>query len=184
MHTSKRLLGCAALLLASCGSLSLGCVTESSRADALMRSTSAARASAPLGGEALAQRKTELARTFRDLSHMNTTLESLRWRDDRESGLLFGDFVELHLEKQVFPVLEGEWQSRHPEVAALDADVRLAVAELWMRTGSGSRTDRMRDDSEDRFEGRSEMLVSYPLGSQGTLRDAVAHLRDRSWWDR
>jgi hypothetical protein len=183
MHASNRRL-VLALLIAWGGSLALGCSSDTSRADALMRSTSEARASAPLGGEALAQRKVELSRTFRDLSHMNTTLESLRWRDDREGSYLFGDFVELHLERQVYPMLEGEWQSRHPEVAALDAEVRLAVAELWMRTGSSSRTDRMLDDIEGRFEGRSEMLVSYPLGSQGTLREAVAHLRDRSWWDR
>jgi len=183
MHPSNRL-RIAAILLAASGSLALGCVSETTRADALMRNTSDAQASAPLGGEALAQRKVELARAFRDLSHFNTTLESLRWREDREGTYLFSDFVGLHLEKQVFPMLGGEWQSRHPEVAALDADVRLAVAELWMRTGSGSQTDRMLDDIEERFSGRDEMLVSYPLGSQSTLREAVAHLRDRSWWDR
>jgi hypothetical protein len=165
------------------GALAAGCVSDETRANALMAATSDARATAPLGGEALLQRKLELERTFRDLEHFNTTLESLQWRDDRNGKVMFSEFVDHYLAKQVLPILEGEWQSRHPEVAVLDADVRLGVAELWFRIGATSRTDRMLEEIERRYAGRGDMVVSYPFGSQGTLHDGVARLRDRGWWN-
>lgn len=159
------------------------CTSHERRADELVRRASEARSSAPLGGEALAQRKLELERSFRDLSHFNATLESLYRRSDRNGLVQFGEFVDHYLSKQVLPILEGEWQSRHPEMAVRDADVRLAVAELWFRIGATSRTDRMLDEIERRYQGREDMLVSYPLGSQGTLRQGVDRLRNRSWWN-
>jgi hypothetical protein len=178
MHSNIHRTAMLSLLL--CGAFLAGCVSDQTRADDMMRSAGRARASAPMGGEALEQRKHELERTFRDLIHFNSTFDSLNRRDDREGKLMFGEFVDLQLTKQVLPMLEGEWQSRHPELSALDADVRFAVAELWMRMGSSSRTRRMLDEIERRFEGRGEMLVSYPLGEQGTLRDGLAILRSRS----
>lgn len=168
------------LAVVLCGGSLAGCVSDATRADAMVRNASTAEASAPLAGEALEQRKLELERTYRDLTHFNVTFDSLHRRNDREGKLLFSEFVDLQLTKQVLPMLEGEWQSRHPELSALDADVRLAVAELWMRMGATSASLRMLDEIDRRFEGRGEMLVSYPIGSQGTLRDGVAMLRERS----
>jgi hypothetical protein len=146
----------------------------------MVRNASQAEASAPLSGEALEQRKQELERTYSDLTHFNVTLDGLHRRSDREGKLLFSEFVDLQITKQVLPMLEGEWQSRHPELSALDADVRLAVSELWMRMGATLAARRMLDEIDRRFEGRGEMLVSYPLGSQGTLSDGLAILRERS----
>ncbi len=173
----------ALLVLALGGPLLGGCVSHERRADDLVRRTSDARASAPLGGEALAQRKLELERTYRDLAHLNDTLESLHRRDDRNGKVIFSEFVNHLLAKQVLPLLEGEWQSEHPEVAELDANVRLGVAELWLRIGAVSHTDRMLEEIERRYSGRDDMLVSYPFGSQGTLAQGVARLRNRSWWN-
>jgi len=168
------------LAVVLCGGSLAGCVSDATRADAMVRSANAAEASAPLAGEALEQRKLELERTYRDLTHFNATFDSLNRRNDREGKLMFSAFVDHHLTKQVLPTLAGEWQSRHPELSAVDADVRLTVAELWMRMGATSRTRRMLNEIERRFEGRGDMLVSYPIGSQGTLRDGVAMLRQRS----
>ena len=35
----------------------------------------------------------------------------------------------------------------------------------------------MLDEIERRYKGRGEMLVGYPIGSERTLRDAVARMR-------
>ncbi len=168
------------LILVLCGGGLAGCVSDTTRADAMVRSANQGEASAPMSGEALEQRKLELERTYGDLTHFNATFDSLNRRKDREGKILFSEFVDLTLTKQVLPMLEGEWQSRHPELSALDADVRLTVAELWVRMGSTSRTRRMLAEIERRFEGRGEMLVNYPIGTQGTLRDGIAMLRERS----
>ena len=169
--------------LAVCAALAAGCLSDERRANEWVRRASDARASAPLGGEALLQRKLELERAFRDLTHFNTTLDGLQRRRDRNGKLQFTAFVGNYLERQVLPMLEPEWQSRHPEVAVLDADVRLAVAELWFRIGATSRTDQMLDEIERRYAGRGDMIVSYPFGREGTLQDGVERLRDRRWWN-
>lgn len=179
MHRIPLCAALAALALAGAA----GCTSHETRADEMVRRTSEGQSSAPLGGEALAQRKLELERCFRDLTHFNATLESLYQRRDRNGLVMFSEFVDHYLAKQVLPILEGEWQSRHPEVAVRDANVRLVVAELWFRLGATSRTDRMLDEIERRYQGREDMLVSYPLGAQGTLRQGVERLRSRSWWN-
>ncbi|MEM7408700.1 MAG: hypothetical protein AAF430_00520 [Myxococcota bacterium] len=160
-----------------------GCVTDETIADDLLEQTARSEANAPLGGEALVQRKLDLDRSYRDLSHFHATLESLNRRGDRGASVMFREFVDMYLVKHVLPLLEGEWQSRHPEVAVLDVNVRFAVAELWLQMGSPSSTDRMLEEIERRYPGRGEMVVSYPLGSQGTLREGIERLRNRDWWN-
>lgn len=173
----------ALLLLGCCVALAAGCVSDENLADDLLAKASGSEASAPLGGEALVQRRLELDRTFRDLTHFHTTLESLNRRDDRSATLLFSEFLDHYIAKHVLPMLEGEWQSRHPEVAVLDVNVRLAVAELWLQMGSPSRTDEMLEAIERRYAGREQMLVAYPFGSQSTLREGIDRLRNRDWWN-
>jgi len=172
----------ALLLIAGLAALASGCVTDERVADDWMAESSENEASAPLGGEALVQRKLELARSYRDLSHFLVTLDGLYRRGDRSSLVMFSEFCDYYVGKHVLPMLEGEWQSRHPEVAVLDANVRFAVAALWVKLGSTSGTDEMLDEIERRYAGRGEMLVGYPIGSQGTLSDAVARLRKYGGW--
>lgn len=173
----------AGALLVALGLLATGClVTDERLADELVLDTTATAASAPLGGEALSQRKRELDSTYRDLTHFHATLESLNHRGDRSGRVLFSEFLEAYLVKHVMPLLAGEWQSRHPEVAVLDVNVRLAVAELWVQMNAGSAADRMLEEIERRYAGREQMLVAYPIGTQGTLGDGLERLRDRDWW--
>ena len=160
-----------------------GCVTDETIADELLAETAKSEANAPLGGEALVQRKLDLDRSYRDLSHFHATLESLNRRGDRGASVMFREFLDMYLVKHVLPLLEGNWQSRHPEVAVLDVNVRFAVAEIWLQMGSPSSTDRMLEEIERRYSGRGEMVVSYPLGSQGTLREGIERLRNRDWWN-
>src|SRR5262249_35931232 len=96
--------------------------------------------------------------------------------------VLFSEFADFYVGKHVIPLLESEWQSRHPETALLDVNTRFAVASLWVKIGSTSSASRMLDEIERRYQGRSEMLVGYPIGSESTLREAVACLRSRPGW--
>lgn len=173
----------AGALLASLWLLASGClVTDERLADELVIDTTASEASAPLGGEALSQRKRELAGTYRDLTHFHATLESLSHRGDRSGRVLFSEFLDIYIVKHVMPLLAGEWQSRHPEVAVLDVNVRLAVTDLWVQMNAGSAADRMLEEIERRYAGREEMLVAYPIGSKGTLGEGLDRLRNRDWW--
>jgi len=173
----------ATALLAMLCLLGSGClVTDERLADELVLDTTAREASAPLGGEALSQRKRQLDSTYRDLTHFHATLESLNHRGDRSGQVRFSEFLETYVVKHVMPLLAGEWQSRHPEVAVLDVNVRLAVAELWVQMNAGSAADRMLDEIERRYAGREQMLVAYPIGSKGTLGEGLERLRNRDWW--
>lgn len=179
MAAMIRALG-AAFLLAGCAALALGCATDERIADDWVAKASAREASAPLGGEALEQRKLELARSYRDLGHFLKTLDGLHRRADRNGLVMFGEFADFYVSKHVIPMLEPEWQSRHPEVASLDANARFAVAAVWAKIGSSSSASRMLDEIDRRYKGRGEMLVGYPVGGESTLRDALAHLREHS----
>ncbi len=172
----------AALLLAGCAALALGCATDERLADDWVSKATAREASAPMAGEALAQRKLELDRSYRNLGHFLKTLDALHRRGDRSGQVMFSEFADFYVAKHVIPLLESEWQSRHPEVALLDVNTRFAVTSLWVKIGSTSSASRMLDEIERRYKGRSEMLVGYPIGSESTLRDAVAFLRSRTGW--
>ena len=104
-----------AWLLAGCAALA-GCASDERIADDWVAKASAREASAPLGGEALAQRKLELDRSYRDLGHFLNTLDGLHRRKDRSGLVMFGEFADFYATKHVIPMLEAEWQSRHPEV--------------------------------------------------------------------
>jgi hypothetical protein len=170
----------AALLLA--GAAALGCVSDEQIADNWVAKTSAREASAPMGGEALAQRKLELDRSYRNLGHFLVTLDNLHRRKDRNGVVQFTQFADFYVAKHVIPLLEPEWQSRQPEVALLDANARFAVAALWAKIGASASASRMLDEIDRRYKGRGEMLVGYPIGGQSTLKEAVARLRSRSSW--
>jgi hypothetical protein len=138
--------------------------------------------SAPLGGEALSQRRLEMRRAHLDLVHFHTTLASLNQRRDRNGQVLFKGFLDAYIGTHVEPMLSGEWQSRHPELAALDANVRLTQAELLIQMREPSRAQQVIEKLAARYAGREEMVVAYPIGDEGTLREALDLLRERKWW--
>jgi len=172
----------AVLLLAGCAALAQGCASDERIADDWVAKANKREASAPMGGEALAQRRLDLDRSYRNLGHFVVTLDSLYRRNDRNGQLMFAEFADFYVGKHVIPILEPEWQSRHPELAQLDVNARFAVVALWTRLGASSSAGHMLDEIERRYKGRGEMLVGYPIGGESTLKDAVKHLRTRSSW--
>ncbi len=146
-----------------------------------MERDTAAEETNPLGGDALAQRKLSLTRAHRDLEHFQKTLASLRYRKDRSGTILFVNFLEAYMGTHLSPILANEWQSRHPELMGLDANLRFAQAELLGRMRDPRRVQRMIEDIERRFDGRGNMLIEYPYGQHHTLSEGLAVLRERKW---
>lgn len=137
--------------------------------------------SAPLGGAALAVRKRELLRAHSDMTHFYETLESLHYRRDRSGLILFNQFIDAYMGLHLDPLLDHAWQSRHAEVAALDANLRLAKADVLIQMRETRRVQQVIDDLATRYSGRENMLVEYPIGGQTTLGEALAALRSRKW---
>jgi len=161
--------------------LACGCVSYDAVPDSLLSTEPVAEASAPLGGEALAQRKQQMERAQRDMVHFHTTLDGLNRRNDRNGQVLFKGFLDAYMGMYLEPLLLGEWQSRHPELSALDANLRFAKAELLIQLRATSRAQGVIDDIESRYAARGDMLVDYPFGRQSTLRKALELLRSRKW---
>lgn len=171
--TQARLL----LLLASLALGAAGCVSNAPP-DHLVPQ---AKASAPQAGEALGERKRDLQRAHRDVTHFQATLASLHHRRDRNGLVQFSQFLDAYLGVHLEPLLAGEWQSRHPELAALDANVRFAEAELLVQLQLHGRAEDTMDEIARRFRGREDMLVAYPKGKQTPLGPALEQLRERKW---
>ena len=163
----------AALILAAC--------RTPSAPDTLLVPEEAAAKSRPLGGQSLAQRKQELDRAWRDMVHFHVTLESLRHRKDRNGLVLFSGFVDAYMGTHLDTLLEPDWQSEHPELQGIDANVRLVQAETYMQLRSPQRMQRALDEIERRYAGRGDMLVDYPVGEQSTLAEAIETLTTRKW---
>lgn len=168
-------------LLIACAAIATACVTDTEAPADLIPDSTAAEDSSPLGGEALTQRKEEMRRAQADVIHFDSTLFSLNHRRDRNGRTLFAKFLDAYLGLHVDPLLAGEWQSRHPELAALDANLRFAKAELLVQLGMPRRAQHVMDQIQERFQGREEMLVDYPFGEQHSLREGLEMLRDRKW---
>jgi hypothetical protein len=170
---------CAALACAA--GLGSGCVVTHKAPADLLPEASAAEASAPLGGEALFQRKREMQRAHADLIHCDATLASLKHRRDKNGLTLFSRFVHGYLGTHVDPMLAGEWQSRHPELTALDANLRFAKTELLIQLGLRRQVQIEIEEIQRRFAGREDMLVDYPFGEQRALGEALDLLRTDKW---
>ena len=136
---------------------------------------------APLGGEALAQRRNDLSRALDDVEHFHATMATLVDRQDASSIALLDDFLERYLSQHVDPMLRPEWQSGSAELAAIDASLRFAKAELLIQLRYPRRVQEAIEDIERRYRGRDSMLVEYPIGKQGTLGDGLEILKDRKW---
>ena len=148
----------------------------------LAETVTAAEQSAPLGGEALSQRKLEMRRAQRDLVHFHATLEGLNRRRDRNGQNLFRSFLDAYLGTHIEPLVTGTWQSHHPELAAHDANLQLVKAELLILMRESARAQQVIERVAQRYEGHGDMIVEYPIGSQGTLQEALELLRERKWW--
>jgi hypothetical protein len=135
----------------------------------------------PLGGEALARRRMDLDRAWRDLLHFEETMESLVDRKDSRSVALLDAFLDQYMGTHLAGLLRPKWQSSHPEVMALDANLRFMQAELLSQMRYTRRVQDSIDDIEARFTGRESMLVEYPVGEQRPLGEALELLRDRKW---
>ena len=136
---------------------------------------------APLGGEALAQRRMDLDRAWRDLLQFEATMQSLVDRKDGRSVALLDGFLDEYMGTHLAGLLRPTWQSSHPEVMALDANLRFLQAELLAQMRYTRRVQESIEDIEARFMGRENMLVEYPVGEQRALGEALEMLRDRKW---
>ena len=134
-----------------------------------------------LNGEALSQRRTDLMRAWRDLVRLDTTMQTLSARGDSRSIVLLDNFIAEYMAKHLDPLLHPRWQSAHPEVMALDANLRFMKAQLLSNMRYPRKVQDSIDDIEKRFEGRESMLVEYPVGEQRSLGDALELLRDQKW---
>ena len=139
------------------------------------------RTSGPLSGEALNHRKRQLARAQRDMVHFYSTLESLHHRRDRNGLVLFSGFLDAYMGLHLEPLLEGEWQTTHPELMALDANLRFAQAEVLIQMRAPRRVQKVIDEITERFGGRGSMLVDFPIGGQSTLEQGLEILSNRKW---
>ena len=108
-------------------------------------------------------------------------LESLHERKDRSGTIMLAGFLDAYMGTHLEPLLDSQWQSRHPELASMDATLRLAKAEVLMHMRETRRMQQTLDELGKRYESRGEMLVEYPVGQQTTLREALETLRDRKW---
>ncbi len=136
---------------------------------------------APLGGEALSQRKQDLERALGDLGAMNRTLTSLLERRDDRGIDAMEPFVLGYIGQHLDALIRPEWTSDHPEVAATDANLRFMKGELLIQLRRTRDVQRVLDDIRTRYEGRGQMLVDYPLGEQNTIIDAIEKLKNRKW---
>lgn len=137
--------------------------------------------SGPLGGDALAQRKRDMQRSYRDMSHFHATLESLKNKRKRSASIQLSNFLNVYMSTHLDPLLHPSWQSEHPELMALDANLRLVKAGVMIELRDTRRAQQTLDEIRRRFEGRETMLVEFPVGSQRSLAEALAGLSKRKW---
>jgi hypothetical protein len=178
MRTRIGIGGAAALLLA----LQLGgCASKDGPDGKLAADQQAQLEETSLNGEALAQRRTDLMRAWRDLVHLDETMQALTDRNDSPSIVLLDNFITEYMSKHLDPLLKPAWQSSHPEVMALDANLRFMKAQLLANMRYPRKVQNSIEDIENRFEGRESMLIEYPIGEQRALGEALEMLRDQKW---
>jgi len=156
----------------------LGCGSKTYLAKDFGRAEKSAEETAPLGGPSLDQRRENMTRMYKDLVHFRTSLRDSQERGDRTTTNALAFFIGTYMNMHLDPLLDGEWQSRHPELWGLDADLRLAKADVLIRMNDTSRASKTLDELAARYKGRDDMLVHYPMGSESPLGKAIKLLRD------
>jgi hypothetical protein len=135
----------------------------------------------PLGGVSLSQRRMELSRAQGDMVHFVATLDSLQLRRDQNGQVLFKGFVDEYLGTHVDPMLATDMHSKQPELAGLDATIRLLEAEMLTKLRSPARAQKTIDELETLYKGREDMLVDWPIGKKTTLEKAMRLFDDQKW---
>jgi len=135
----------------------------------------------PLGGEALAQRKQDLERAYRDMSAFHMTILSLIDRRDARGTEVFEEFVAEYIGRHLDPLIRAGWQSSHPEVMKMDATLRFMKAEMLVQMRYPRRVQSVIEDIETRYAARGSLLIDYPVGEQNTLSNALVILKERKW---
>ncbi|HTO71872.1 MAG TPA: hypothetical protein VMR31_18565 [Myxococcota bacterium] len=159
-------------------SLSLACGSKTFLPKDFVKPEKSAEENAPTGGPTLDQRRENMTRMYKDLVHFRTSLRDAQQRGDRSTTNALALFIDSYMSMHLDPLLDGEWQSRHPELWGLDADLRLAKADVLIRMNDTSRAKKTLDEVAARYKGRDDMLVHYPLGSESPLGKAIKLLRD------
>ncbi len=149
--------------------------------DVMLERSFSVEETSPLGGDSLAHRRQEMERAHHDMVHFIATLDSLRYRRDRSGAILFGQFLDAYMGTHVAPLLEGDWQSEHPELLGLDATLRLVQAEVLLKMRAPGRMQDTVNEIRRRYAGREDMLVEYPIGEQKPLAEALEYLTHRKW---
>jgi hypothetical protein len=139
---------------------------------------SAAEESTPLSGASLDHRRRLLERRRDDLAQIAAALEQAEYRGEKPAVIQLRRFADAYVGMHVDPLLEESWQSRHPELVALDAGLRLRNAELLVRMSQRDRARRALDQLGELYRGREDMLVEYPRGVQRPLREALREVRE------
>lgn len=151
-------------------------------APAVARDEAGSRAEeAPLGGEALAQRKLDMQRALGDLGAFNQTLTSLIERRDDAGIEAMEPFVLGYIGQHLDLLIAPTWPSNHPEMAAVDANLRFMKAELLIQLRRTRDVQKVIDDIRERYASRQQMLVDYPLGQQSTVAGGIEKLKNRKW---
>lgn len=156
----------------------LGCGSKTYLSKDFGKPEKSAEESGPVAGPSLDQRRENMQRMFKDLIHFRTSLRDAQERGDRTTVNALGFFMESYMNMHLDPLLDGEWQSRHPELWGMDADLRLAKADVLARLNETSRSSKTLDEIGERYKGRDDMLVHYPLGSESQLGKAIKLLRE------
>ncbi len=161
----------------ACSALA-ACASSGNRPADFGSTEKAAEETAPLGGASLDVRRETMGRMYEDLMHFRTSLDHAEQRGDRTTQVALNHFVDAYIGMHLDPMLAGEWQSRHPELWGVDADLRLAKAQVLKRMRERTRADDVLEEIGTRYAGREDMLVHYPPGSQSPLGKAVQLIRD------
>ena len=155
-----------------------GCASKTYLPKDFGHAEKSAEEAAPLGGPSLDQRRENMTRMYKDLVHFQTSLRDSQQRGDRTTTNALAFFIGSYMNMHLDPLLDGEWQSRHPELWGLDADLRLAKADVLIRMHDTSRASKTIEELAARYKGRDDMLVHYPLGAESPLGKAIKQLRD------
>jgi hypothetical protein len=123
----------------------------------------------------------DLDRAWRDLQHFDATMKSLVDRRDSRSVALLDGFLEQYMVEYLNPMLRPAWQSSHPELMALDANLRFMKAQILADMRYPRKVQESVDDIEERFYGREGMLVEFPAGTQRSLGEALDVLVEQKW---
>jgi len=90
-------------------------------------------------------------------------------------------FLSQYMSEHLDPMLRPAWQSTHPEVMAIDANLRFMKAQILADMRYTRKVQASIEDIELRFAGREGMLVEYPIGEQRPLGEALDLLADQRW---